>query len=519
MSFDITQYRLNPSLRFKNLPKKISDSSNKYYDKNNIIRFTKISQIGSLLSSVEFNEFAKDIKFNNNNIINIINNLDQSINNSSAKLFRAAENLSINLINYKLQTATLRERFEQSSKLLLMNFTSNINNFLYDSSANYDILARTHLDNNHCYHIKGLGLTSSVKEIIKIKPINLFYDLNESNIGQILYQSSYDDWKDESVFWMNFFSVYRNSTFNFTRDTVSLTICAELGGLQEINNIYFETTSQLEIESIYYLDQNENEVILDYNSYDYNYHYNIIFNNITTNNLKIKFKLISNNEQTLYNDIYGKINSFLIKNLYCNLYKLNDIGYATIKLDSNINGLKLVNNFISDDYQLDVYLKIKYQALGKWKEATIPLYERYDSEITIIPYFVNNLFELIYFPSQNFKLYKNNVELILDTDYTLIPGGDIADPVPTYTNRDSDVVLVKLINYDYNAKYKITYTPYPGARVGQHFTYNYDYLNLKSKLKNSIMSIQYIMRRKNSSGEDFPILNLSKVIVNEFKPN
>lgn len=512
MSFDITKYRLNPDLRFKNLDKFLSPSAKQFYNKNNIIRLTKLVTPGSLVSSVEFNEFAADIKFNNKNLYNIIFELDKEISRSENKLRLVAENLSINLFNYKQESKLLKDRFFSNIKLQLFNFTSNLGNYVYDSFANYDDVAKTHLDNNHCYLIKGAGLTSSVKELKKNKPINIFYDLSDSTIGEIQYQSSYEDWKEESIFWINFWNKFIS---NSERSIPELSMWFELGGYQEINNISFNTVTPLSIESISYLDHNENEITLDYKSYNYNYIYNIIFNNISTNLIKIKFKLIGNFEQGVYENVYGKMFTFYIRDVLLNKYSFNDIGYATLKLDSKFKGIKITNDFHSDSFSLFTYLKIKYQRYGRQLEETIPLYENYYYPITIIPYFVNKTFTLDYYPTDDLSLYKNDSELILGTDYNFIVNDTATTTIPAYTGSSISNVAIELVNYDSIAKYTIRYTPDPVAYIKKYFTYNYDYLNFDTIFNNMTAYIQYIFRRKNSSVEDFPLLTFSKVVLNE----
>jgi hypothetical protein len=158
-------------------------------------------------------------------------------------------------------------------------------------------------------------------------------------------------------------------------------------------------------------------------------------------------------------------------------------------------GIKLKTNFISNDYILENYLKVE-ESNPSNKVVThysVPLLNDYSISNQFSLYFINRITRLPFYPSDDFKLYKDGVELQDDGDYHIFTSSDstLVTTIPEPDPLKGTTCYIQLTNFSPTSHYIAVYTPrsdVPVSPIGPSFKINGSELTT-SRLSTTVSSI------------------------------
>src|SRR3990167_3224431 len=490
-----------------------------------VLNSIRTPSVGEPLTSNFHNNFIEDMKFNVHNLLSQTNNLVDS--------FALTEHYSDKSFRYLLSLAdTLGSDIKEAETKQALNYKSILH---FNSFKRIGDLQFTNIDKsfliqypltttslNKKYMLStasGEGLTLPIKSILNLSIVSITRDHSDSQWGQLLIDENDPNvLLDNGIYKLVLLDRYQDSLGNvYTRsETYHVSLWFEFGGVQVINRLAIKTNSNMKVVAVSYLDQNENEVQMDFDEFYSSGSIVINFNAVTARTLKVKLALVTSNETTMFEEEFGRVYSFTISSVNAFYDKFENTGYflSYPRMASGLTGAKynVSQDLVDGSFLSDTYLKIEhYNSAGNLlRTISVPILADYDAEQTFSLYFVNNQAKLFFYPESTFELYKNGILLVAGTDYNFFTSVDSAltSTLPVIDDSGTNVLYINLTSFDAAAKYTCIYKPHPSAKILGKFSYSNDTHSLSAlgagKYKVYLFTV---IRQQNSNPIDLPLIS------------
>ena len=166
------------------------------------------------------------------------------------------------------------------------------------------------------------------------------------------------------------------------KSSYKICLWLDLGGLQLANCLSLRTGLPCNIESISYLDQNENENEIGFQSFPSFGIVSATFDKILTKSIKVVISTTISLETSLFENEFGRSYCIQISEVKVRLDSYRNSGYYLSKplVAKNVKGAKIRVKFdTSDEFVLERYLKVEEKSQNRLsKYRTIPLLENYN---------------------------------------------------------------------------------------------------------------------------------------------
>lgn len=466
-----------------------------------VLNTSVLPQPGQPVSSVSENNFDQDQRFNTEVAITQFAALSTEFDHSKKHVKDSIRTLfkDTKALEAEVKEAQLQQSLSSSRKVIVNLFNRDTdlqwitprNNFLYQDPVTSSVFPLRY----GLSLLQDNGFTLPINKSIPIPITNIVRDHGDSEIGHLIVEETNPiNLLEGGSYKILFLDRDRDSLGNPYTHKSSYKICLwiELGGLQPINRLDIESSLPLDIQELRYLDHNEDEINLSFQEFPSHGFTSVSFDKVVGKVIKVVFSTKFSTDTTLLQEQFGRIYCLTISNIRVLLDTYNNTGFfLSHPLSINkLNGIKIQSNFAStDNFLLETYLKLEdYNETSKLvKYINIPLLESYNTANTFALYFINKIAKLQFFPSSDFVLYKNGVELSIGTDYSFFTSADSTQlgSFPTADFIKTQQVYVTLTEFDPFAKYTCLYTPLSGVKTSLGYKYSSDTLNIGRSIDRS----------------------------------
>jgi len=475
--------------------------------KNGILRTSETEITGDPLSSVNFNKYINDMKYNIENIQTNLNELSNVLSFDDFSFGKSILQFAYDLNNRLSISSLNKENY-------LFNFY--LGKGFDDAIRFEDPRTNSILDNNYYFSfIEGKGFTLPIKKLLDIPVLNIEPSFDYSEIGEEIIEEIYD-YEDKS--YSILFSVLeKNPAGNaFTsKEKYKLGININIAGYQQLNRIKVNSYNSFNIDSIWYMAQDESLVELsDFSVVDSIGETSIVFSNIIAKSILVVFSIKNPFDYKYENEKVYKIYYFSFSKI--SLFKDKFAEFAFLKTNSflqkNLSSIKTLMNKELNESEIveDLYVHIQNSS----KKIKVLLKDNYQTTIKQSLYFRNGIAELDFYPS-SLTLYKNGEEQVLGTDYWIL--SSIVDtPQSTLTTLDSEkqqTISIKLNYFNPTSYYTISIIPDLNYKLYGDFYYTNDSVVFNKEL-NSNLYFSYFLRKINPKVTSLPIIKSLSVKFN-----
>lgn len=476
---------------------------------------------GNVSSAVVTSRYFSDFNVNTEYYLSKITSVCDGFERSRAEVLQSlnALRIDVGILDSDLKSIQIAQNTPTATKVVSNFFASPSD--LQFSPANTRLLLQDPLASSSfnprdsLSYLEGNGFTLPIDKSICVPIVSVTRDYSACELGQLIISESdpYNLVQDEpySITFLDrdrdqLGSVYKR------RESYKLCLWFELGGLQETNRMSFKTGLPCRVESISYLDQNENEVSIAFQAFPSSGGVAVSYDKLVAKALKVIISTNVSLETSLFENEFGRSYCFHVSEVKINLDVYRSLGYYLSKplMAHGVKGFKLRVKYQRDTkFVLEQYLSIEKQTDGGVRYYVVPLLENYNATNTFALYFVNQTAKLSFYPSEDIQVYKNGVELELGTDYNFFTNKDssLVSSVPEPEELGNTHCYLKITSFDSTAFYTATYTPRANVPTDGGYKYNGDTISLMSGKGGSFKThLLLVLRKTSTSTTALPVI-------------
>lgn len=477
---------------------------------------------GNVSSSVATSRYFSDFNVNAEFYISKMTSAGDNFERSRTEVLRALNALKVDVgvLDADLKSLQISQHTPTATKVVSNFFASPVD--LQFSPGNAAFLLQDPLTSasfnsrDTLSYLQDNGFTLPVDNSIAIPITTVTRDHAGCELGQLIISESEPQTLVEgNPYTITFLDRDRDNLGSVYKRRESYKLCLwfELGGLQEVNRLSLKTGLPCRVESISYLDQNENEVNISFQSFPSFGGVAVSFDKLISKAIKVVISTNVSLETSLFENEFGRSYCFHVSEVKVHLDIYRSLGYYLSKPVSayGVKGSKLRLKYDrNSEFVLEQYLRIEEKSSGGLvRYRTIPLLEDYNVLSTFALYFVNQTAKLFFYPSDDIKVYKNGVELIVGTDYGFFTSKDstLTSTVTEPESLGNVRCFIKITTFDATAVYTTSYTPRADVPTDGGYKYNGDTISLGSdKGGNFKMHLLLVLRKTSNSTTALPVI-------------